>query len=82
MHNQGNDSNFRIVELYESTCRTDRPHGIESHLVHDRTGAIWAVSEPPAHCYKYSTWYMEVVYWGNIRSRRSYSDEKISNLAA
>ena len=82
MHNQGNDSHFRIVELYESTRRTDRPHGIESQLFNDRTGAVWAVSELPVHFYKYSTWNMEVVYLGNIRSRRSYSDEKISHLAA
>ncbi len=65
MQDEGNDCNFRIVELDESTRRADGPQGVESYFFHNRTGAKRAVTKIPGHCSKYSTWYVEVVYWSN-----------------
>lgn len=67
MQNEGNDSHLRIGELDESTCRTDGPQGVESQLLHDRSGAIWAESIFPVHANKYSTGSVEVVYLRQIR---------------
>lgn len=67
MQKERNDSHLRIGELDESTCRTDGPQGVESQLLHDRSGAIWAETEFPVHAYKYSTGSVEVVYLRQIR---------------
>lgn len=62
MQNERDDSHFRIGELDESTCRADGPQGVESQLLHDRSGAIWAETKSPVHANKYSTGSVEVVY--------------------
>ena len=62
MQNECNYSHLWIVELNESTARTNGSNGVEAHLFQYGAGAIGAVAEITVHCYKYSTWKVEVVY--------------------